>query len=60
MNRKIQIEEAIRKLFDDVDPQEVEPHETKVVKQLIENGIFSLDKNGVMKYVPDQSLQESP
>lgn len=60
MNRKIQIEAAIRKLFDGVDPQEVEPHETKVVKQLIQNGIFSLDKNGVMKYVPDQSLQESP
>ena len=60
MSRQSQIEEAIKKLFDNVDLQEVERHETKVAKQLIDYGIFSLDKNGVMKYVPDPSLQKSP
>lgn len=60
MSRKAQIETAIRQLFDGVDLQEVERHEEKVAKQLIANGIFSLDKNGVMKYVRDPSVQESP
>ena len=60
MNRRIQVETAIRRLFDGVDLQEVESHEVKVAKQLIDYGIFSLDKNGVMKYVPDPSLQKSP
>ena len=59
MNRRIQVETAIRRLFDGVDLQEVESHEVKVAKQLIADGIFSLDKNGVMKYVPDPSLQKS-
>ena len=59
MNRRIQVETAIRRLFDGVDLQEVERHEVKVAKQLIADGIFSLDKNGVMKYVPDPSIQKS-
>lgn len=60
MSRRAQIEAAIEELFDGVDLREVLPYEENVVKQLIRDGIFSLDKNLVMRYVPDPSLQKSP